>query len=197
MSELQTNNMDLVTFGKFLKGVDSLPYFDHKAPMPVEDFILLFKITYYCALRVSETLNLKAGDFHLDKKILVIQNAKNGKGKPQKTTLPPPLMKDIEAYRHFKPDAKLFQCTRQTVWKYAKEAGIMAGLNFGEEQKIRSIDVIWTHVFRKGYSKFMQSQGASRELRMLKLRHSFTDAQDAYDVTDLNTLIAWENKTFG
>ena len=205
MSELQTNNMDLLTFSKFIKGVATLEYFGKgkKAPMPKEDFILLFRITYFCALRISETLNLTAGDFHLDKKILILKNTKTGKNKKtgkytiQKTTIPPPLIAFLEAYRHFKPDEKLFSCTRQTVWKYAKVAGRAAGLNFGEEQKVRSIEGLWTHAFRKGYSKFMQTNGASRELRMLKLRHSFTDAQDAYDVTDLNSLIAWEKKVFG
>ena len=47
--------------------------------MPKEDFVLLFKITYYCALRISETINLTAGDFHLDKKILILKNTKTGK----------------------------------------------------------------------------------------------------------------------
>ncbi len=200
MSELQTNNMDLLTFSKFLNGVCSLKYFGKgkKSPMPKEDFVLLFRITYFCALRISETLNLEFSDFNLDKKILVIRNAKTSKGKPQKTTIPPPLIIELSKHLEFigHDKRKLFNCTRQTVWKYAKAAGLAAGLNFGEEQKLRSIEGLWTHAFRKGYSKFMQSNGASRELRMLKLRHSFTDAQDAYDVTDLNSLIAWENKIF-
>ena len=195
MSELQTNNMDLMTFGKFLAAIPKLSYFNKgkKPPMSAAQFQLLFRITYFCALRISETLKLTASNFHLDKKILVLENSKTGKGRPQKTTIPPPLTAQLSK---LSSDELIFSCTRQTVWKYAKAAGEAAGLNFGEEQKIRSINGIWTHAFRKGYSKFMQSNGASRELRMLKLRHSFKDAQDAYDVTDLNSLIAWEKRIF-
>ena len=93
-------------------------------------------------------------------------------------------------------DGKLFNCTRQTVWKYGKEAGIIAGLNIAEEQKEKSIKGIWTHIFRKSYSKFMQSKGATRGLRMCKLRHTFKDAHDAYDAADINALRIWEKNAF-
>ena len=68
----------------------------------------------------------------------------------------------------------------------------LAGLNIYEAQQEREIANVWTHLLRKSCSKRMQYLGASRELRMRKLRHSFRDAHDAYDVVDLNTLLDWE-----
>ena len=198
--EETTNYIDPKSFNKFLKAIPKLEYFKDgkKPPMGALQFQMLFTITYFCALRISETLNLQKRDLQLDRKICLIQHAKTGKGKPQKTTIPPPLEKQLVKYLQNYNDNNsfLFRCTRQTVWKYAKLAGKLAKLEIAEEQKERSIEGIWTHLFRKSYSKWMQSKGASRELRMAKLRHAHKDAHDAYDAVDLNTLKAWENKAF-
>ncbi len=192
-----TNYLDPKSFNKFLDAIPKIENFKpgKKAPMDSSKFILLFQITYFCALRISETLNLTKEDLQLGKRICIIRNAKTGQGKPQKTTIPPPLITLLD-WNEAKPQEKLFNCTRQTVWKYAKLAGKLAMLEIAEEQKERSIEGIWTHIFRKSYSKWMQSKGASRELRMAKLRHAFKDAHDAYDAVDLNTLKAWENEAF-
>ena len=197
MQELEaTNYLDPKSFYQFIEAIPILEYFrpGKKPPMSASKFQLLFMITYHCALRISETLNLEKEDLQLDKKICIIKRAKTGKGKPQKTTITPFLQMYL---KHTSVnDGKIFSCTRQTVWKYAKEAGLVAGLHIAEEQKERSIEGIWTHIFRKSYSKWMQSKGATRELRMCKLRHAFKDAHDAYDAVDLNTLKAWEKSVF-
>ena len=73
----------------------------------------------------------------------------------------------------------------------------MAGLRIGEIQQRKTIDGVWTHLMRKSCSKRMLDLGATRELRMLKLRHVFRDAHDAYDRPDLNTLLDWEQEKFG
>jgi len=76
------------------------------------------------------------------------------------------------------------------------ESGIAANLDLGEEQTEKSISGYWNHLLRKSYSKWMKEKGASRELRMRKLRHAFKDSQDAYDVADINALLEWEAKQF-
>ena len=73
----------------------------------------------------------------------------------------------------------------------------MAKLDLGEQQRQRYIKGAWTHLLRKSRSKMMKFLGASRELRMCKLRHTFEDAQDAYDVEDINALIKWESENIG
>ena len=197
MSQEITNYLSPDAFRKFLDALILLPRFNTHSRNFLKplDFQYIFKITYYCALRISETLNLTVEDFNLDKKILYLRKTKTGKGKIQKTTIPAPLVEELKAYLD-KKQGGLFPVTRQTIWVLSKAAGIKAKLSIGEEQKIRSIDGIWTHLFRKSYSKFMRDMGASREIRQCKLRHSFKDSQDTYDAVDINTVKAWENRTF-
>lgn len=195
MSEI-TNYLSPESFNDFIRAVPKVAFKTHSRNlMTAYEYQMLYKITYYCALRISETLNLEKEDLLLDRKICLIRNAKTGKGKIQKTTIAPPLINQLADFVKNRT-GKLFHTTRQTVWKYAKAAGKIAGLNIGEEQKVKSIDGIWTHLFRKSYSKFMAQNGASREIRQCKLRHSFRDSQDTYDAVDINTVKAWEKRYF-
>jgi len=98
--------------------------------------------------------------------------------------------------KHLNDNDKLFPISRQTVIVWGKIIAEKAGLELGEEQKEKSIGGYWTHLMRKSYSKWMKEKGASRELRMRKLRHAFKDSQDAYDVADINALLEWESKQF-
>ena len=49
---------------------------------------------------------------------------------------------------------------------------------------------------RKSCSKRMRELGASRELAMVKLRHSNVGSHDTYDRPDLNELLNWEAEHF-
>jgi integrase len=192
-----TNYLDPETFyNKFLFWLQRLDPFVNsikKPPMSAMQFVWAAELQYGCGLRVSEMLNLEKKDFDLKHRILIIRNPKTAKGKIQKTTILPYHIRGLEIFLElFKDGDKIFPTSRQTIWKYYKNAGAVAGLNIFESQNERDIANIWTHLLRKSCSKRMQALGASRELRMRKLRHSFRDAHDAYDVVDLNTLLDWE-----
>lgn len=196
-----TNYLDPDTFyNKFLPALVRLEPFTNGLkcyPMDANQFVICADIQYCSGLRVSEVLNLTKSDFDLVHRILIIRTAKTGKGKIQKTTiLPYQVEKLIKFLDRFRNDEKIFPTTRQTIWKYYRNAGRLAGLNIFESQNQRDIANVWTHLLRKSCSKRMQGLGASRELRMRKLRHSFRDAHDAYDVVDLNTLLDWEAEHF-
>jgi len=152
---------------------------------------------YIGCTKVSEGLNLIKSDFNLNGRILTIRNPKTKKQGSQKTTILPYHVSWFERMlQDIKPQDKVFPISRMTVWQYFKNASIMAGLPIAEEQQERSISGVWTHLFRKSCSKRMATLGASRELRMRKLRHSFRDAHDTYDAVDINALLDWEWKTF-
>ena len=197
MSQQQlTNYMNPEMFRQFLFWLIRLPPFHSdtgRPPMPAQYFVNLAKIRYGCGLRITEGLELTPKDFDLNNKILRVVDPKTAKGGYQKTTILPYDVDWLERFfSEFNRDEKMFNTTRMTVWKYEKDAGIMAGLQIAEEQKQKSIIGSWTHLFRKSCSKRMRMMGAERELRMCKLRHSFKDAHDTYDAVDLNTLKAWE-----
>ncbi len=159
---------------------------------------LFFKILYYCALRVSEVINLEKDDINLERNILRVRRAKTGKN--QKTSIPKPLVYALEELLKLCPN-KLFDITRQTVWTYGKKAGKLAGLNIFEDQEKREIEGVWTHLFRKSYAKMMYEAGASVVLIDVKLRHShkspsMADSTFTYIKPDINALIEWENKHF-
>lgn len=176
------------------------PYFTlGRPPIKQDRFTFLLDVLYGSGLRVSEGLRLTKEDFHLNEKILIIKSPKTNKKGIQKTTILPyqvaTFEKMLERYT-LKDSDLVFPISRMTVWQYCKDASIMAGLPIAEEQEEKSINGVWTHLFRKSCSKRMANLGASRELRMRKLRHAFKDAHDTYDAVDINTLKDWEMEHF-
>jgi len=174
---------------------------NRKLSMPGADFVELFRLLYFSALRVSEALYLKASDVDLDKRILTLRvtktgykkcNACKGSGcekcdqrgklrKPQYTTIHPwniPTLYMCVAVKNH--DEYLFNTNRYTLWNYAKKAGKRAGLKVFEQQDNRLIEGVWTHLFRKSRAQQMildgKAAGEDRdyllELVKIKLRHS-------------------------
>ena len=137
MSQQQlTNYLNPEMFRQFLFWLIRLPPFHTytgRPPIKAQHFICLYKILYGCGLRITEALNLEPEDFDLDNRILRIRNPKTAKGKFQKTTILPYDILWLQQFlMEFEPHEKLFPITRMTVWKYAKDAGIMAGLQIAE-----------------------------------------------------------------
>jgi len=209
--DLGQNYISPIDFEAFILSIDRLPCYltDWQKPMiNAEHLKLLFKFAYYCALRISEAINIQHTDYNLERAILTIPKAKTGK--MQKTTIPRPL---IEALQTFPTDfyqPYLFMnnnfrkpklISRQTLWKYGKKAGFIAGLEVFEEQEKRSIQGVWTHLFRKSYGKWMRSKGAPIELVAVKLRHKLGGGRTGpitftYTKPDINAVLAWERRTF-
>jgi len=197
---LQTNYLDPDSFELFIKAIPKLGNYvnDVRHCLTPSRMQLFFKILYYCALRVSEVINLEKQDINLDRRILRVRQSKTGKN--QKTSIPRPLLYAL--YPAFEASSeKLFEISRQSVWTYGKRAGHMANLDIFEEQDKREIDGVWTHLFRKSYAKMMYNAGASVVLIDVKLRHehkspNMADSTFTYIKPDINALIEWENNHF-
>lgn len=194
-----TNYLDENLFyNKFLFWVVRLDQFhtkESKPTMSANGFVNAFRTQYGCALRVGELPNLSRRNFNLNLRLLTLDTAKTGYN--QKTTILPYDIDMLERhFANYSKDEPVFPTSRMTLWRYAKDAGLMAGLNIMEIQKGRNIEGVWTHLLRKSCSKRMREYGADRELRMLKLRHVFKDAHDAYDNYDFNALLEFEDKNF-
>lgn len=182
-------------FQFWVQRLDAYHSQESKPKITLPELTMAYNIDYECGLRASELIALERRDFNLDLRILTIRHAKTGQN--QKTTILPYRIKPLEQFfANYSKTEKLFRISRMTLWRYAKQAGMMAGIGIFEVQNQRTIEGLWTHAFRKACSKRMRDYGADRELRMLKLRHAFKDAHDAYDNYDLNALLRWEDKTF-
>lgn len=194
--EDSTNYMNPQMYQEFKWGLRRLEPFTSdsgRPPMSSFDYCMMFDVQIECGLRITEVLNLIKEDFDLKHRILKLWNPKTKKGGYQKTTLTPKLIPTLDNYlKRFSNSDQVFPVNRQNAWRYAKDAGRLAGLSIFEEHDNHDIEGVWTHMFRKACSKRMQELGASRELRMLKLRHAFKDAHDAYDKVDINALLKWE-----
>src|SRR3990167_2011206 len=198
----QTNYLDPESFDKFIEAIPRLEVYHSSyswhATLPPSRMQLLFKVIYYCALRISEALSLEKGDFDLERRILRIKRAKTGKN--QKTSIPMPLLQELHAQFAMLPD-KIFDTSRQSAWEYGKKAGHLAGLNIFEDQDKREIEGVWTHLFRKSYAKMMYLAGANIALIDVKLRHThknpnMADSTFTYIKPDINALIQWETEHF-
>lgn len=194
-----TNYLSPEDFDKFLKALPKLEIYHivgkFKPPLLPSTLQLLFKMMYTSALRVSECLALTPSDFNIKRRILTIRQAKTGRD--QKTTIVPSMLKELDYFfQSCEPEKPIFDTTRQTVWRYAKNASILAGLDLFEQQKKREIEGAWTHLFRKSYAKWMLSRGASIPLIQVKLRHTHKQSVEHYIQSDINALIEWEAEQF-
>lgn len=171
----------------------------HGQPPPINyrELQLFFKILYYCALRISECVNLKKSDFDLDHRILRVRSPKTKKMGFQKTTIPPPIIDDLDFfldYHYF--GEQLFKIHRYTAWSYAKQIGKIAGFNFFDEMDTKSIEGLYPHAFRKGYAKFMEEARAKPSLIMLKCRWKTREMFQVYTKPSFYDLMKWEHDVF-
>lgn len=128
-----------------------------------------------------------------------------GKGKykkPQKTTFTPRLYERLKEYCDtLNDDDYLFPISRQSLWKWGKKAGSVAGINIFQEKDVKKIEGIFLHLFRALCSLRMTRDAKDdpyqQQLVSCKLRHSIQYVTDRYTKQGINYLINWEKKTYG
>lgn len=158
-------------FTNFLSYIPKLKTFSSshkKTKLNPTQLQLLFKITYYCALRVSEVIKIVKADFDLEKRTLKVQS----KISPLiETTIPPIIIGEISSYlQNLNSNQKLFSVSRQAIWGWAKEAGTLAGLQIFKTAKLKSVEGVDTLLFRHSYHLQMLQGGAHPRVVDLKLR---------------------------
>jgi len=186
---------------RLVAAIPQLSIYSHphtKRIISSESLQLLILISYFCALRITETLKLTKSDFNLEKKEL--HSYSLGKFSPNITTIPPILIEKLEKYlSKLNENDPLFKITRQTVWTHFKDAGKLATLNLFTSQKRRDIEGVFTRLLRQSYEIFMRQENANKNLIDLKLRNR---SQSNYDNYNINDLKRWEetisyNKHYG
>lgn len=195
-----TNYLDPTKFFDYLDWLVLLDEFhndDIPPPMSANEFYFEERIRYGSGLRASEGLNLVKADFDLDHRILKIFNPKTKKGGYQKTTILPYDVKPFERFlSKYSDNDRLFSVTRSTLWRYAKNASILGGMNIFEAKDEIEITGAWTHLLRSSCAKMYEDAGAKHSIVQKKLRHSGRDVTDRYTKVDMQALLDFDEEHF-
>lgn len=179
-------------FQKFIDFIPELDMYKKKTSriiLTLEDTVILYKLMYYCALKVKEVLNLKKEDFNLDQKLL---NLKNVNTPIKQTTIPPFLVSELKDFLENKGESKkLFEITHTAISQKTKKIGEMAKLKIFKTTEKQEVKGVHTLVFRQSYEQFMLQNNSGSDLSNLKLR--FATATN-YNDKKIEDLLDWESK---
>lgn len=176
-------------FQKFLEYLPKIEGFTSKlgkpSPLPVLDFLILYKLMFYCALRLSEVKKLKESDFSLDEKILKVHTSRTTK--IQDTTIPPIILGDLRSFlKNKKDDEMIFPVTRQIILKYAQDTVALAGIEISDITEKRDSENLGLLVFRESYEKFLYEKKLEKGLVDLKLRNISLNRYGNYKIKNLH-----------
>ena len=136
--------------------------------MSVEDIQMLFKITKYSGLRISEAIRLKAEDFDLELKEVYLGKTKTNKN--DKATIPDHFVEELSAWLGIKK-GKLFNTNRRTVDYWLRKLGKALDIAALTTPQSETGEKTKCHIFRKSIGKDYLIQGMPLNLIMSKLRH--------------------------
>ena len=190
----ETNLLDPEQFEKFILSIPKITVIEqnrkeHKADWPItkKEFQMLFKMTYYCALGITEALELYKSDVDLTRKIVSIRKSV---GVLEETSIPPIIIDELEEYLK-SHEKKLFDTTRGSAWNYAVAAAKIAGFDLHEEKKERDVRKISLLIFKKSWGRRMHKDDASDKLIAIKLRKK-TQLREKWPIYNIKELIDWE-----
>lgn len=187
----------ILTHDDFLNFINWLPKIQQfkvgqygRAPMSSEAFQLMYKLMFYCALKVIEVRKLRKKDFDLEKNLVVVNTGGN---RPSHTTIPPIILGELKNHFKNKDDSDFIFTSkktkkpvdRSTPWIYAKDAGEKAGLNVFQIKAEMEIEGMSLLLFRNSYERFMSDNQAPKGLIDLKLRRPSDNKYGNHTLHDL------------
>jgi|APSaa5957512535_1039671.scaffolds.fasta_scaffold10398_4 hypothetical protein len=179
-------------FKKFISCIPELDMYKNKSPrviLSISEIEIVFKLMYYCALKIQEVVDLEKEDFDLENKFLHLRNVNTN---VKTTTIPFAIISELSDFLKTKqPHVKLFTAGRSTISINAKKIGEIAELKIFKSRSKQSIEGIHTLVFRDSYQQFMLENGAGSDLSNLKLRKT---SPINYNNKTLDDLKHWESQ---
>jgi len=158
---------------------------------------MLFKISYFCALRISETIKLRKEDFDIETSLVWLGKTKTEKG--ASATIPEFFRYELKVYLDLQEESELFSgMNRFIVWKWTKRLGEILDITAWTTPQSESFEKTKTHIFRKSYLKDMYHGlfGESVPLNVIMKKARHTDMKTTSDYLRVNNdvVIAWEKK---
>ena len=140
-----------------------------------EDVQILFKIAYWCGLRINEGINLEFEDVDIENKEILLRKTKTELN--VKITIPDPFVPELREWLDYKSYGRLFPgLTYHVVYKWILKLGKRLDIEAWTCSQAESGEKTITHIFRKSIGKDMlyathKKKAAPINLVASKLRH--------------------------
>ena len=149
----------------------------------IEQVTMLFKICYWCGLRINEAIRLKVEDFDLERRRVYLGITKTTKG--DKATIPERFLDEISLYLLGKQGELFPELNRFIVHNWIKRLGKMLQIEAWITPQSITGEKTMTHIFRKSVGKDMlygTVDGVKQPLNVVqkKLRHTNLDMTSNY-----------------
>ena len=160
----------------------------------VFDIQFLFKISYWCGLRMNEACRLKKEDFSLFDREVYLGLTK--KKKNQYAPIPEPFIAELKFWLKTKKDGELFPDLKmRTVITWTKKLGEYLNIVAWTTSQAESGEKTKTHIFRKTIGKDMlygtHGQKAPLNVVSKQLRHSNLVTTSKYLQVDIEAVKEW------
>lgn len=158
------------------------------------DVEFLFKIAYWCGLRMKEACNLKKEDFDLLSNEVYLGLTK--KKKNQYAPIPLPFIPELQQYLQTKPNGQLLKdCNPQIVRVWVRRLGkILDVAAWTTPQEVTGEKTL-THIFRKSIGKSMlygvYGKKAPLNVVQKQLRHSSLTTTSKYLQVGIEDVKDW------
>lgn len=147
------------------------------------DVEFLFKISYWCGLRMLEATKLKKEDFDLVNREVYLGLTKGKKN--QYAPIPVPFIPELNQYLLTKPNGQLLpKCNPQIVRLWTRKLGKLLDIPAWTTPQMETGEKTRTHIFRKSIAKDMlygtHGQKAPLNVVQKHLRHSDLNTTSKY-----------------
>lgn len=141
-----------ITRDQFDKIMDAIPNLNLRK-FAVEDVQMFMKLSYWLALRVSETMKLSVDDFDFDRNEAWLGKTKTEKG--AKATIPLPFRGELMGYLEGKTGPLFPGWKYITILKWMEKLGKKLDIKAWTEPQEETGEKTKTHIFRKSIGKDM------------------------------------------
>ena len=175
----KSNYIDQEQFRLIIKHLDSL----NLRKWTILDVEYLFKISYWCGLRMKEAVQLKKEDFDLINHEVYLGITKGKKN--QYAAIPVPFIPELNQYLLSKPNGQLLpKCNPQIVRVWTRKLGKLLDIPAWTTPQQETGEKTRTHIFRKSIAKDMLygTHGKPAPLNVVQkqLRHSNLNTTSKY-----------------
>lgn len=144
------------------------------------DIKFLFKIAYYCALRMGEACKVKKEDFDLETRYLQLGRTKSKRN--DSTVIPTIFVEDLRVYLNYKDNGRLFPGLRpNTVRPWILKLGKWLEIDAWTTPQKDTGEKTKMHIFRKSRGKeLLYNKEADINIIQKVLRHQSLNTTSVY-----------------